>query len=465
MNTLKEALHKLNEEAVSLEEFVKEVDAKYPIDPYGGIALYKLKDLRRTKLFGPKSPFKAGGALVVLVGKTGFRIKALNNVYTSKAVVEYFFSKKALENLNKILRADTRVISYLKSKNMLPYFCFDNIYSGIPSIAGEGKSTSSFVWVKSLNGCQLSIDFNFNVYGNFIRTRFGISPKNTSFQPFDVTELDKQIDEIVSGLSEFDSFITTLNNALENFDTSILSQDSIHLNASDFKKIKLSDIYSEISKNPAPESNSTIWAADIKDFNEFLISNPYYHDLLINLTENDLADFIIKVVNALPEIRKNLITSGAEYYWTNAFRYLDFLTAWMKDTLELDMMSVPNIEKVFKLYKEVTFKNMVGKLDANTINVKLFTISLFNGSVILNEGITSISNLKIENKYYKDAIKEYVVLPSTLVGEIDFEKYIEYSISIVITPIKNEAGELISPFTVIDMLPENLKNRIYFLEE
>lgn len=137
----------------------------------------------------------------------------------------------------------------------------------------------------------------------------------------------------------------------------------------------------------------------------------------------------------------------------------------MKDTLELDMMSVPNIEKVFKLYKEVTFKNMVGKLDANTINVKLFTISLFNGSVILNEGITSISNLKIENKYYKDAIKEYVVLPSTLVGEIDFEKYIEYSISIVITPIKNEAGELISPFTVIDMLPENLKNRIYFLEE
>ena len=125
--------------------------------------------------------------------------------------------------------------------------------------------------------------------------QYHIDPISAAHVPFNPDDLDNKVEELVSSLKEIDTFISSINTELENFDTTVLTEDIKHLKASDFKKIKLSDIQSQISKQESPYKAS--YTKDIEKFNEFLALDPYFEELTINLTEDNLSDFILKVID------------------------------------------------------------------------------------------------------------------------------------------------------------------------
>lgn len=115
MDTIKEALHKLNEEVVSREEFINHLKTKYGTSP--DIFLPDLNNLGETKFFKSNSPLfwngKNAGWLYLILGNNGYRIKSDFNIFSSKDIPAYFFSEKALENLNKIFKTNSESLKYI----------------------------------------------------------------------------------------------------------------------------------------------------------------------------------------------------------------------------------------------------------------------------------------------------------------------------------------------------------------
>lgn len=464
MDTIKEALHELNEEVVSQAEFINHLKTKYGTSP--DIFLPDLNNLGETKFFKSNSPLfwngKNAGWLHLIIGNKGYRLRSDFYKFSSKDIPAYFFSEKALENLNKIFKTNSESLKYIKKNKLIPSVWFGDIYLDAKTryTAGDTQKIFSIGWRKNASFGPIYVIFYFNKYGKFLEMQYHIDPISAAHVPFNPDDLDNKVEELVSILKEIDTFISSLNTELENFDTTVLTEDIKHLKASDFKKIKLSDIQSQISKHEALSKVSYI--NYIKELNEFLTSDPYFEELTINLTEDNLSDFIVSMLNKLSYIEEKIAI------WpTYICSHFAFWEAWLNETFEIDIMNIPKLIKVVNEIGSIDYYNKVSSLTKDMARMRNLLLHLDNASVTLEEGITSLGTLHIHTLL---GTLSYLILPSTLIGEIKFESTIQNLfrnrfIQIVITPIKSETGELISPFVVSNDLAKLFKNQIYFLDE